>query len=113
MYNKIYAAYIKAGVALKQNHPVYQDIEGKPVDKDKQYGKLISLEIMHPEYILFADKTGTNASSKEDGNEGGTKFVCKLGQTQKTTCMASNNHCTVLLFTSATKNAVLCSVMSM
>ena len=71
--------------------PEYQDINGKKADENERYGKLIDLEMLHPEYLLFADETGLNTSSKEDRNKGGTKFICGINQVPKTKCTTSEN----------------------
>ena len=60
---------------------------------------------------MFADETGLNTLSKEDRNEGGTKYVCAKGQIPKTKCTTLDNRCTVLPFTSATGKAVMCCVI--
>ena len=72
VYNAIYDTYIKAGVAICQEQPVYQDMKGNFVNKEQQYGELIDHEMAHLSYVLFANKTGINTSFKEDGHEGST-----------------------------------------
>ena len=100
-------------MAKRREQVVYQDKDGNIVHENNRYGKAINLEMLHPEYILFADKTGINTSSKEDGNKGGTKFLCKIGQVLKIKSTTSENQCTVLLFTSATGEAIMCVLIYM
>ena len=112
MYDFIYDIYLVAGIAICWETPVYQDIEGNVVSKENAYGET-EIEITHPEYILFADETGLNISSKDNGNESGTKFVCGKGQVPKTCSTTSENCCTVLPFTAATGEAVICAIIYM
>src|SRR5688500_17788077 len=83
IYDEIYNTFITAGVATVQDVPVYQDINGNIVMEEEKYGELIDINIVHPEYILFANKTGLNTLSREDGHKGGTKFICGKGQVSK------------------------------
>ena len=68
------------------------DIDGKFVPESNLYGEQLNLEIIHPEYILFADETGLNTNFKEeDKNEGNTKFACGLSEVPKTKCNTLDN----------------------
>ena len=75
MYGAAYDTYLKAGVEKTREVPVYQDIHGNIVPEDKKLGEVIDIEMLFPEYELFANKTGLTTLSKDDGNKGGTKFV--------------------------------------
>ena len=55
MYDLVYAAMTKAGVAFK--------------NKDDEY------IMKHPEYVLFVDEVGNNTCMKDDGHFGGTKYL--------------------------------------
>lgn len=90
MYDEIYNTYIIAGVARPLETPCYKDMSGKNVSESLKYGEQIEIEMLHPNYVLFADETGLNTSSKDNGNKGGTKYVCGQGQIPKTKCTTSD-----------------------
>ena len=112
MYDKIYHTFITTGVARNLEVPVYQDIDGKVVSEDDRYGELIDLKMLHPEYILFANKTGLNTSSKDDRNKGGTKFVCSLNKVPKTNVQHQKTGAPYCHFF-CTGQAILCAIIYM
>ena len=113
MYDAIYDTFVKAGVAKHLLEPVYQDMKENVVPAGFHYGELIDIKLVAPKYILFADKTDINTSSKDNGNKGGNKFICKKGQVPKIKSTTLENCVTVLPFTSKTGHAVLCAVIYM
>src|SRR5687768_2586837 len=96
MYDSIYNTYIEAIVAKALDSPVFQNIHDNLVSENKYYGELIDIEILHPKYILFANKTGLNTLSWDNRNEGGTKIIYSKGQVPKRKSTTSGHCCTVL-----------------
>lgn len=113
MYDVIYDNMVEAGVARTLEHPVFMDADGNVVDEDdpKRLGLACDIEIIHPDMILFADETGCNTSQKKDGHFGGRKLVTQRGTVPKTISSSTDKHFTVLGFTAANGDPVLCVVI--
>ena len=47
--------------------------------RDEAVGLKVTVEITHPQWIIFGDEVGTDLSQKEDGHVGGQKFVVSKG----------------------------------
>ena len=67
MYDVIYDNMVEAGVARTLETPAFMDNEGNIVDEhdNNRLGLACTIEITHPDYILFADETGCNTSQKK------------------------------------------------
>ena len=68
-----------AGVArwLPSSKHYYVNDEGEKVESEGDVGLKVTVEITHPEWILFGDEVGVDISQKDDGNIGEQKFVLK------------------------------------
>ena len=66
----------------------------------------------HPDFVLFVDECGANTNQKDDGHLGGQLFVIPVEDNDGGLSGATTNlHFTVLLFTAATSNTVLCAII--
>lgn len=108
MYDRIYETFVKARVAVKLDKPVSNDIQGNVVTEDLQYGLPCDTEILHPDYILFADETGCNTNQKKDGHYGGTKYIVGRGTVPKEYACTTDKHFTLMGFTAANGEPVCC-----
>jgi hypothetical protein len=113
MYDVIYDNMVEAGIAEKLAQPVFMDANGDVVDKDdpNRLGLECDIKITHPDYLLFADETGCNTSQRKDGHYGGRKYVTERGTTPKTIAANTDKHFTVLGFTAANGDPVLCVII--
>lgn len=113
MYNSIYAEMADAGVAVKLDTPIFTDRNGKEVPEDSpdKYGSKQEYKVVHPHLILFADETGCNTSQKKDGNVGGRKALVKRGTSAQQKVSTTDHPFTLLPFTCASGEAVVCVVI--
>ena len=81
------------------------------MEQELIYGKTIGIDIIYPKYVLFADETRLNTSSKDNSHEANTMLICKAGHVLKTESTTSNHQCNILPFTSASGNTVMCAVI--
>jgi hypothetical protein len=79
--------------------------------KRKYSAYLVTLKILHPDYILFADETWYNTNQKKDGHYGGRKYIVERGIIPKEMVSTRARHFTVMGFTFASGLPVLCVVM--
>ena len=76
MYNKVYSAMVRSGVALELPNEVWVTLDGRITEnEDESTGKKTRYLLTHPELVFFVDEVGSNTSQKNDGNVGGQKFV--------------------------------------
>jgi hypothetical protein len=113
MYQSVYGAMVTAGIAEKTDKPVMYDKDGKITeDESKMVGRPTNFIMKHPEYLLFVDETGCNTNQKEDKYVGGEQFILpKLESAGGVIGAATDIHFTVLCFTSATGDPVMCAVI--
>ena len=114
MYADVYDTMVKAGVASVLEEEVSLDREGNIVDDDSpdKYGRKTKYIMKHPEWVLFADETGCNTNQKEDGLRGGQLFVLENGYEEGGLTGATTDiHFTVMCFTCATGEPVLCVII--
>jgi len=67
--------------------------------------------LLHPEKLLFVDEVGNNTSQANDGNVGGEKFLCFAGGRPQQRANMKDAHFTVLGFTAATGEPVMCCII--
>ena len=112
MYETVYDAMVEAKVARELDEPVWRDKSGNIItDRRHAYGRRSRYEITHPDYILFVDEVGGNMKVKGDGHNGGERFVCKRGTIPQQQASTNNNHFTVLPFTAANGEPVMCAII--
>jgi hypothetical protein len=111
MYDVIYNAIVDAHVAHMRESSMFMDRSRNIVDKDSKCGEAIDIEITHPNYILFGNKTRCNDSQKKDGHEAGTKYIVGLGQVQRTSYVTANHQFTLLPIMLARGLPIMCVVI--
>ena len=68
MYDEVYDAMEECGVALKLDHPVFQDEKGSICDERSSFGLKITYNTIHPEMYRVVDEVGSNLSQIGDGH---------------------------------------------
>jgi len=113
MYEKIYTCMADCGVAIKwADDPKWFSHDGVIVESEEEAcGRKTEYELICPDKVLFVDEVGCNMSQKNDRNIGGEKFlVCPDSQAQIQLAF-KDCHFTVLGFTAATGEPVLCVIV--
>jgi hypothetical protein len=63
MYEQVYEAMVSSNVAIKLENPVWLDKENNIVQsKEEAFGRQTQYFITHPDYLIFVDEVGDNAS---------------------------------------------------
>ena len=114
MYNLVYDQMVEARVArrLDPEDYYYVDQQGQKIsDQQESVGLKVTIEITHPEWILFGDEVGTELSQKDDGNVGGQKFVVGKGCIPNISSSHADSRVTVIGLTAATGDPVMCVII--
>ena len=115
MYQHVYEKMVEAKVAVKLDNPVMYDRDGIEVtEKEKSFGLPSFFKVTDPRNILFVDETGKNTNMKTDGGVGGRRLIVPadaIGNNSGYLGSTSDIHFTVLCFTCATGEAVMCAVI--
>jgi hypothetical protein len=114
MYESVYESMVEAGVARKVSVPVWLDKDNNIVELESEaFGRKTQYLMTDPDYVLFADETGSNTNQKDDGRRGGELFVvpCSDNESCGLTGATTDIHFTVMCFSSATGNPVLAVVI--
>jgi hypothetical protein len=113
MYEGVYAAMVEAGIAVRSEEKVMYDEKGEITeDVSKMVGRPTNVILTHPEYLLFVDETGCNTNQKEDKYVGGEQFMLPRMEAAGGVIGASTDiHFTILCFTNALGDPVMCSVI--
>jgi hypothetical protein len=114
MYADVYETMVKAGVAKRLDEECSFDKSGTIINdaSDQVFGRKSKYVMEHPEWVLFADETGCNTNQKEDGHKGGQLFVLETGYEEGgLTGVTTDIHFTVMCFTCATGEPVLCVII--
>ena len=112
MYDLVYNQMEHAGVLEKLESPQWMDIDGNIVMEEAEaLGKKVEHRLKHPEYVLFVDEVGNNTNMKEDGRVGGERLLKAKGTKASISASTTDAHYTVLGFTAATGEAVMCAII--
>jgi hypothetical protein len=112
MYDGVYDEMVDSGVAERLPSPVWMDAEGNIVDsEDEAFGLQVDTVLKHPDHVFTVDEVGNNTNQKNDGHIGGGRFLCERGTTPKQICSTKDAHFTVLGFTSANGQPVMCVII--
>ena len=74
------------------------------------YGLPSRYELLHPEYLLFVDEVGSNTDMRKD-KQGNKKVITEKGFKGTQEAITTDLHYTVMGFTAATGDPVLCVVI--
>jgi len=111
MYEEIYKNLCGAGLACKHPEPLWRDENGEVVTEEKAYGLASKDELIHPDWLLFVDECSSNTSQSKDGQVGGQVFLCSKDGRPQQRAATKDAHFTVLGFTAASGEAVMCAVI--
>jgi len=111
MYDEVYDAMVEAGVAKKLEEPMWVNMEGQVCEKEEAFGRKATHTLTRPDMVLFVDEVGCNTSQVGDGHVGGQKKIVPRGTVPKETATTNDHHFTLLGFTSATGEPVMCAII--
>jgi hypothetical protein len=112
MYAGVYAAMVSSRVAIELEEEVMVRLDGSITsNKEEQAGRKTKYLLTRPEFVLFVDEVGCNTSQKNDGNNGGQKFIIQDGQRALLRSSFGDCHFTVLGFTNASGDPVLAVII--
>lgn len=112
MYYEVYEAMVSAGIASKLDAPVWFDKSGNIVEHEENgFGLQSKYYVLKPDKLLFVDEVGNNTSQAKDGNIGGEKFLCGSGGRPQQRSNTKDAHFTVLGFTAASGEAIMCAII--
>ena len=113
MYDFTEKNLLEAKAAVKLDTPVWMDKAGNVVEEQDSFGCKVGIKITAKGRgnIIFADEVGGNTSMRKDGHAGGTKYVCSTGVVPRTKASVSDKKFSLLGFTAATGEAVMCVVI--
>jgi hypothetical protein len=112
MYNLVYDQMKQAGVLEDLEEPVWMNLAGDIVSSEAEaFGEKVSQIVKHPDYVMFVDEVGNNTNMKDDGRIGGERLLKARGQTAEVYSATSDAHFTVLGFTAATGEPVMCAII--
>jgi hypothetical protein len=109
-YNLIYNELILSGVAVKISRNQYYNLKGEMLlSVDGIFGKPTDIELVAPYYhLLFVDEYGSNTDMKKDKQQGRQRLIAEKGFCGTKEAITTDLHYTVMGFTAATGEAVLC-----
>ena len=112
MYEEVYDAMVEAGVAEKLEEPMWVDVNGNACDEEQAFGsRKATHTLTRPDMVLFVDEVGCNTSQVGDGHVGGQKKIVPRGTVPKESATTNDNHFTLLGFTAATGEPVMCAII--
>jgi hypothetical protein len=114
MYDLVYEQMVAAGVAkeLAPEDQYWVNAEGDRVENENNaVGLKVTIEITHPQWILFGDEVGTSLSQKDDGHVAGQKFLVKKGSRANIKSSHKDGRFTLIGLTAATGEAVMCIII--
>jgi hypothetical protein len=104
MYGRVYLQLHHMGIAETWGGKGWRYDKNNIVETEAEaYGKKTEYSLKHPEKLIMVDEVGENISQKVNGNTGDQKFMVANNSFK-------DNHFTVLGFTAATGEAVLCAI---
>ena len=111
MYDEVYDAMEKAGVAKRLEEPMWADKEGNETEESKAHERKVTHVLTRPVMVIFVDEVGGNTSQEGDGAIGGQKKIVPRGTVPKESAATNTNHFTMLGFTAATGEPVMCALI--
>ena len=113
MYDMVYQLMIEAGVARKLEQPVRFCNDGSiGVEGDiNVVGLSSNIELLHPQYVVFVDETGSNTNMRTDGQRGRQRVIAESGFDGHQEAIVTDLRYTTMGFTCATGEPILCVVI--
>jgi hypothetical protein len=86
--------------------------EGDKVERQEDsVGLKVTIEITHPQWIIFGNDVGTSIDQTKDGHVGGQRFVVQKGTRANIKSSHKERRFTVIGLTVASGEAVMCIVI--
>jgi hypothetical protein len=112
MYQEVYQQMGESHIASKFDTPARFDKSGNIVEEENEaFGLKSSYFLDRPEKLIFVDEVGSNTSQANDGNIGGEKLLCISGGRPQERANTKGAHFTVLGFTTASGELIMCSII--
>ena len=114
MYIHIYDKMVQFGIAKEMEDEFYFDKTGKLVSEDScdKFGRKTRYVLTNPEKLIFVDECGSNTSMANNGNVAGELFIThNNGSCSGILSCMTDIHFTVMVFTAATRDPVLCAIV--
>ena len=111
MYDEVYDAMVVAGVAKKLDFPIWVKHHGIETSEADAFGRMATHTLCRPDYVIFVDEVGCNTSQEGDGAHGGERKIVGRGTVPKESATTNDNHFTVLGFTSASGEPIMCGII--
>lgn len=111
MYDEVYEAMVYAGVAIELAEPVWVNEKQEETDEQGKFGQKATHLLVRPDYVIFVDECGCNTSQEGDGAVGGERKIVIRGTVPKESASTNSTHFTLLGFTAATGEPVMCAVI--
>eukprot|EP00549_Striatella_unipunctata_P024001 CAMPEP_0118715736 /NCGR_PEP_ID=MMETSP0800-20121206/27067_1 /TAXON_ID=210618 ORGANISM="Striatella unipunctata, Strain CCMP2910" /NCGR_SAMPLE_ID=MMETSP0800 /ASSEMBLY_ACC=CAM_ASM_000638 /LENGTH=145 /DNA_ID=CAMNT_0006621991 /DNA_START=158 /DNA_END=595 /DNA_ORIENTATION=- len=111
MYNKIYDKFVNTKIAERLDSPIWCDHHRNEVSESMAFGKQVDTVLTHPDHLIFVDETGKNTSQKDDGKICSQRHLLETNTKVEQESSTTNRHFTVLGFTAATGEPVICAVI--
>jgi hypothetical protein len=104
---------ISAPMALLLLIPtLWRNEKGEVVEEEeKAFGMKSKYELIHPDWLLFVDKVGSNMSQSKDGRIGGQNYLCSIDGRPQQRASMKDAHFTFLGFTAASREPVMCIII--
>ena len=102
MYVLTYDLLVDARIAIKKDRAVFFTKEGKiAINIRENYGRPTLYHLIHPEFFLFVDETGSNTNMKDDKRIGGQTVLAGIEDEAIYPAGTKDAHFTVLVVTNA------------
>jgi len=112
MYDCVYAAMVNGRVAIQLEEEVMVRSDGTITSEEKEMvGRPTKFLLTRPEFVFFVDEVGCNTSQKNDGHNGGQKFLVKDTERALIRSSFADCHFTVLGFTNGRGDPVCCVII--
>jgi hypothetical protein len=111
MYDEVYEAMEKAGVARRLEETILVDKEQKETEQENVFGQRATHLLTRPDFVIFVDEVGSNVSQEGDGAVGGERKIVGRGSVPRESATTNDTHFTVLGFTAATGEPIMCAVI--
>jgi hypothetical protein len=111
MYDQVYDRMEYAGVAVRLEEPIWVDKNQQPASEENAFGRKVTHLLTRPDMVVFVDEVGSNTSQEGDGAIGGELKICAKGLVPRESATTNNHHFTVLGFTAATGEAIMCAII--
>jgi len=111
MYDEVYDAMVTANVARTLEEPVWVNERQEETEEENKVGRKATHLLLRPEYVVFVDECGCNTSQEGDGAVGGERKIVTRGTVPKESAATNSTHFTLLGFTAAMGEPVMCVVI--